>query len=61
MNSDTKNKSNQQKLNLAKRKLIINLFTIMKCCKIDVRKMFNEVICVRNGNKITMFINFYFK
>ena len=48
MNGDTNNKQNQQKLNLTKRKLIINLFLIMKCCKIDVRKMRNEVICVSN-------------
>ena len=30
MNGDTNNKWNQQKLNLAKRTLIINIFMIMK-------------------------------
>ena len=48
MNGDTNNKQNQQKLNLPTGKLINNLFTIMKCCKIDVSKILNEVICVSN-------------
>ena len=48
MNGDTNNNQNQQKVNLEKRKLIINLFTIMKCCKTEVREMLNEVISVSN-------------